>query len=69
MTHFTDPAFWEHYNRLPVEVRALADKNFKLLKDDLHHPSLQFKRVGRFWSARVGGDYRAVALEKDANLL
>jgi hypothetical protein len=24
---------------------------------------LRFKKVGRFWSARVGGSYRAVAVE------
>jgi hypothetical protein len=29
---------------------------------DAHHPSLQFKKVGRFWSARVGLDHRALAI-------
>jgi hypothetical protein len=40
VNHYTDPSFWEHYNRLPAEVRAVADKNFELLKADLQHPSL-----------------------------
>jgi hypothetical protein len=44
-------------------VRALADKSFELLKSDPHHPSLRFKRVGRFRSVRVGLHYRALAVE------
>ncbi|MBI3741960.1 MAG: hypothetical protein HY257_09440, partial [Chloroflexi bacterium] len=27
------------------------------------HPSLYFKKVGKFWSARVGLDHRALAIE------
>jgi hypothetical protein len=41
----------------------LADANFKLLKRDSRHPSLQFKKVGRYWSVRVGLRYRALAVE------
>jgi hypothetical protein len=26
------------------------------------HPSLQFKKVGPFWSARITDDYRSLAL-------
>jgi hypothetical protein len=47
---------------LPPEIRRLARKNFKLWRQDPRHPSLHFKRVGDFWSARVGRDYRALAL-------
>ncbi|WP_409189030.1 hypothetical protein [Bradyrhizobium sp. RDM4] len=50
---------------MPVNVRRLADANFNLLKSDHSHPSLQFKRVGRYWSARVGLRYRALAVEAD----
>jgi hypothetical protein len=41
----------------------LARKNFKLLKQDCRHPSLQFKQLGDCWSARVGLHYRALAVE------
>ena len=34
-----------------------------------HHPSLQFKQVGKFWSARVGIHHRALALEIDDGYL
>ena len=39
---------------LPEAVRTLADKQFQLLKADPRHPSLHFKRVGRFHCARRG---------------
>jgi hypothetical protein len=38
-------------------------RNFDLLKANPSHPSLHFKRVGNFWSVRVGMDYRAHAVE------
>lgn len=69
MKHFTHPRFWELYDALPVKTRQLADKNFELLKRDPQHPSLHFKRVGRFWSVRVGRDYRALAVESPAGPL
>lgn len=27
------------------------------------HPSLHFKKVGKFWTARIGMDYRVLAVE------
>ena len=69
MNHYASPAFWDRYSALPERVRALADKNFALLKADPKHPSLHFKRVGVYWSARVGRDYRAVAVPVDDGFL
>jgi hypothetical protein len=63
------PGFWETYQRLPEPVRALADKNYALLKQNPQHPSLHFKKVGRFWSVRVGSRYRALAVEIEGGLL
>jgi hypothetical protein len=45
MKHFASRAFWEAYDRLPKQVRDLADRNYALLKENPRHPSLQFKRV------------------------
>ena len=59
----------EAYEKLPEPVRNLADKNYGLLKNNPQHPSLQFKRVGRFWSVRVGLRYRALATEADGDLV
>lgn len=41
----------------PKDVQQVADRSFTRLKDDPRHPSLRFKKVGRFWSARVGLRY------------
>jgi hypothetical protein len=54
MRHYASPKFWEEYRQLPEQVRVLADKNYTLLKQDPRHPSLQFKKIGRFWSVRLG---------------
>lgn len=48
---------------LPKPIQELADRNFALLKSNPKHPSLHFKNVGRFWSARAGISYRALAVE------
>jgi hypothetical protein len=61
--HRTTEQFWRRHGSLPKDVRALADKSFQLLKDNPRHPSLQFKRIGHFWSARVGLAHRALAVE------
>ena len=48
MKHFASPAFWQAYAKLPENVRALADKNYALLKENPQHPSLHFKKFGHF---------------------
>jgi hypothetical protein len=67
--HYADPAFWKALVALPPKIRAIAEKNFELLKSDPRHPSLRFKRVGPYWSSRVGIDYRAVAVPDGENLI
>ncbi|HUI57090.1 MAG TPA: hypothetical protein VLY04_19075 [Bryobacteraceae bacterium] len=63
MIHRASPAFWLCYNALPASVRELADRAFMLLKRDPRHPSLHFKKVGKFWSVRVGLHHRAIGVE------
>lgn len=63
MRHRASPRFWGCYHALPAEVRRLADRCYELLRQDPHHPSLHFKKVGRFWSVRLGLHYRALAVE------
>jgi hypothetical protein len=67
--HRTTPQFWTRFDALPKNVQELARKNFKLLKQDSRHPSIQFKRLGDYWSARVGLNYRALAVEDDADFV
>ena len=69
MKHFATPEYWFHYRELSDEVRDLADKNFEMLKSDPHHPSLRLKKVGQYWSVRVGRNYRALAKSRPEGLL
>ena len=64
MKHTTSRRFWKCFEALPTEVQALARKNFELLKQDSGHPSLQFKLLGKMYSARVGLHHRALGLPK-----
>jgi hypothetical protein len=66
---FCQSNVWEAYRKLPENVRVLADKNFQLLKANPQHPSLRLKRIGRFWSARVGARYRALSVDVEGGLL
>lgn len=55
------PEFWRLYRQLPVEVKEVARKNYRLWQANAFHPSLHFKPIGKpNWSARVGQHYRAI---------
>ena len=69
MRYRAHPDFWTCYRQLPDEIQELADKNFELLKSNSRHPSLRLKKIGDYWTARVGRDYRAVAIEVDDGLM
>ncbi len=69
MMHRTSKRFRKCFNCLPVHVRARALKKFELLKKNPRHPSLQFKKVGLFWSVRIDSSYRALALEEGEGFL
>lgn len=68
MRHLASDSFWAAYDRLPAGIQKLADKNFALFKENPRHPSLHFKKVGRFWSVRIGANYRALATEDDGEM-
>ena len=68
MNHFADPDFWFHYRELPEDIRALADKNFAMLKADPRHSSVRLKKVGVLYAARIGLHYRALARESPDGL-
>lgn len=69
MNHYTSPDFRQLLHELPEDIQALARKNYELLKADPHHPSLHFKRIGDYWSVRIGRGYRALATEVEDGLL
>jgi hypothetical protein len=61
--HWTTIRFRACFQNLPESVQKLSKRNFELLKTDPSHPSLHFKKVGKFWSVRAGMDYRALAVQ------
>lgn len=65
----TNAEFWTHYQNLPRQVQRLADEKFELLKQDPRHPSLNLKRIGTYWVARVGISYRTLAREENGILV
>ncbi|MBI4674786.1 MAG: hypothetical protein HY741_24335 [Chloroflexi bacterium] len=69
MRHRTTRRFWKLLDELPEPVQLAAKKNFRLLKKDPSHPSLHFKKVGKFWSARAGIHHRALAVKDGADFI
>jgi hypothetical protein len=67
--HFAAPSYWSAYHSLPKAIQKTADRQYEILKSDPNHPSLQFKKIGRYRSVRIGLHYRALAVEIDEGLL
>ena len=61
--HRTINRFWKCFENLPDPVQEVSKKNFELLKANPLHPSLHFKKVGKFWSIRAGITHRALAVD------
>jgi len=64
--------FWGLFLSLPLEIQKLATKNYRLWRQDPHHPSLRFRRLQgteeRF-SIRVGDHYRALGRQEDDKVI
>jgi len=56
--------FWNCYATLPRHVQKIAIKQYLLWIDEPWHPSLHFKKVEVFWSARITDDYRALGVRR-----
>lgn len=67
--HRTTNRFWKCFDSLPDLVQKVSKKNFELLKMNSLHPSLHFKKVGRFWSIRAGFNHRALAVRKGQDFI
>lgn len=62
--HYTTRKFWKCYGNLPLQIQHTADRSYELLKTDPSHSLLHFKKIGnKYWSVRVGLDYRALGVE------
>jgi hypothetical protein len=57
--------FIECFRQLPQSIRKQAGKTYQLWKNNPHHPSLEFKPVGKnkpIYSVRIGLGWRAFGL-------
>ncbi len=61
--HKTTDRFWKCFYMLPRNIQESAEESFELLKKNPRHSSLRFKKIGKFWSARVSSNHRALAVE------
>jgi hypothetical protein len=68
MRHIATEKFWKRLEELPAEVQLVARRRYDLLKANPRHPSLQFKKVGPYWSARVNIEYRALAVMSEEGM-
>ena len=67
--HRATERFWRCFDKLPEVIQDLASRNFQVLKTNPRYPSLHFKKVDVFWSARIGLDYRALAVEDGSDFI
>jgi hypothetical protein len=68
----TNSGFRKLLAALPREVQQHAIAAYLLFRDNPWHPSLHFKQVHPtepIMSVRVGGDYRAVGIQREAGAI
>ena len=57
--------FWHLYEKLPEDIKSLADKIFRDLDKTGEHSSLSIIKVGRYWSLPIGTKNRALGVDVD----
>ena len=55
--------FWHLYEKLPEDIKSLADKIFRDLDKTGEHSSLSIIKVGRYWSLPIGTKNRALGVD------
>jgi len=72
MISLTTLRFRKAYSTLPPHIQEQTRKNYRLWKEEPHHPSLQFKQVHNekpIFSVRIGLSYRAVGLKEQDTMI
>jgi len=69
MKHRTTDRFWKCFEELPEPIQKISKQRFQLLKMNPWHPSFHFKKVGKFWSARVGANHRTLAVKDEEDFI
>jgi hypothetical protein len=55
-------SFWKNLEALPLDIQKRAAKQYRIWLANPDHPSLRFKKVGPYWSARASDNYRAAGI-------
>jgi len=58
--------YWKHFDDLPDDIKKLAERNYRLWKENPTHPGLRFKKIHAtlpIFSFRVGLRNRTVGVE------
>lgn len=61
-----ESTYWKSMEKLPDEVRQMAEKSYALWRNDPKHPMLRFKKIHPsqpIYSFRVGPAYRTIGIE------
>lgn len=61
--------FWALYLRLPPDVRRISLKQYRLWIQNPRHPSVQFKKIDAYWSARITDDYRVLGVMEENTVI
>ncbi|PLX37358.1 MAG: hypothetical protein C0605_07650 [Hyphomicrobiales bacterium] len=64
--YLREDSYWKAYEDLPQPTRALAEKTYKLWKEDPAHSSLRFRQVHEslpVFSFRVGMKHRTIGIK------
>jgi hypothetical protein len=68
----TTRQFWRLFSDLPFDAQRDAKRAYRLFVSNPAHPGLQFKKLegeDDIYSARIGLDYRALAVMKKDRLV
>ena len=60
--------YWNHFDELPDDIKALAETNYRHWKENRNHPGLRFKQIHPtepIFSFRVGMKHRTIGVEAD----
>lgn len=68
MNNNFDEDFYDALDKLPLNIRNTVYRKFELFFQNSRHNSLQFKKVGKYWSIRINNSYRALARGDIENL-
>jgi len=69
MKSSTSAGFRRQLAALPAAIRKQARKQFRIWLKNPHHPSMHFKPVGSYWSARVNRDIRVLGVRANDEIV